>query len=303
MSDARPNKTRRLRELIEKHTVVLPGAFNALTAIQIERAGFHAVYVSGAGLAAARGLPDVGLLSMTEVVSDAAAIANSVAIPAVVDADTGFGPPLNVMRAVREFEQVGLAGIQLEDQEMPKKCGHLPGKRLVSTREMVGKILAATEARRDRDFVIVARTDARAVEGLDSAVQRARAYVDAGANAIFPEALESVDEFRTFAERLAREGAKVPLVANMTEFGKTPYLSVSEFEDLGYRLILFPVTALRVATKAIEQVLQELKGYGSQRGSLSQMHTREQLYDLLRYADYEQRERQFHSPDDHESQS
>lgn len=301
-SDAQPRKTRRLRELIEKHTVVMPGAFSALTAIQIERAGFHAVYVSGAGLAAARGLPDIGLLALTEVVSDAATIANAVSIPAVVDADTGFGPPLVVMRAVREFERAGLAGIQLEDQEMPKKCGHLPGKRLVSTREMVGKILAATEARRDRDFVIVARTDARAVEGLDSAVQRARAYVDAGADAIFPEALESADEFRTFAERLAREGAKVPLVANMTEFGKTPYLSVSEFEDLGYRLVLFPVTALRVATKAIEQVLQELKGHGSQRGSLSRMHTREQLYDLLRYTDYEQRERHFRSSGDHESQ-
>ncbi len=300
--DVQPKKTRRLRELIEKHTVVLPGAFNALTAMQIERAGFHAVYVSGAGLAAARGLPDVGLLSMTEVVSDAEAIAGSVAIPAVVDADTGFGPPLNVMRAVREFERAGLAGIQLEDQEMPKKCGHLPGKRLVSTREMVGKILAAAEARRDRDFVIVARTDARAVEGLDSAAKRARAYVEAGADAVFPEALESPDEFRTFAERLAREGAKVPLVANMTEFGKTPYLSVSEFEDLGYRLVLFPVTALRVATKAIEQMLLELTRHGSQRGSLSQMHTREQLYDLLRYTEYEQRERQFRSSDDHEPQ-
>jgi methylisocitrate lyase len=289
-----------LRELIEKHTVVIPGAFNALTAIQIERAGFHAVYVSGAALAAARGLPDIGLLSMTEVVSDAATIANAVTIPAVVDADTGFGPPLTAMRAVREFERAGLAGIQLEDQEMPKRCGHLPGKRLVPTREMVGKILAATEARRDRDFLIVARTDARAVEGMDAAVQRARAYVEAGADAIFPEALESADEFRAFATRLAREGSKVPLVANMTEFGKTPYLSISEFEDLGYRLVLFPVSALRVATKAIEQLLLEVKHHGSQRGSLGQMHTREQLYELLRYAEYEQRERHFQS-DDHES--
>lgn len=293
-------KTRRLRDLIEKHTVVIPGAFNALTAIQIERAGFQAVYVSGAGLAAARGLPDIGLLSLTEVVSDAAAIANAVTIPAVVDADTGFGPPLAVMRAVREFERAGLAGIQLEDQEMPKRCGHLPGKRLVSTREMVGKILAATEARRDRDFLVVARTDARAVEGLEAAVHRARAYVEAGADAIFPEALESADEFREFATRLAKEAPKVPLVANMTEFGKTPYLSVSEFEDLGYRLVLFPVSALRVATKAIEQLLEDVKRHGSQRESLGRMHTREQLYELLRYAEYEQRERHF-QPDDHDA--
>jgi len=291
-------KARRLRELIDKQTVVLPGAFNALTAMQIERAGFPALYVSGAGLSATRGLPDIGLLSMTEVASDAATIAKAVTIPAIVDADTGFGPPLAVMRAIKEFEQAGLAGIQLEDQELPKKCGHLPGKHLVSTSEMVTKICAASETRRDRDFFIVARTDARAVEGFDAAVRRARAYIDAGADAIFPEALESADEFRAFARQLAKEGGKAPLVANMTEFGKTPYLSVSEFEDLGYRLVLFPVTALRMATKAIEQVLFELKNHGSQRELLGRMHTREQLYDLLRYAEYEQRDRQFHSSED-----
>ncbi|MGH7167807.1 MAG: isocitrate lyase/PEP mutase family protein, partial [Nitrospiraceae bacterium] len=157
------SKARRLRELIARHLVMMPGAFNALAAIQIEGAGFEAVYVSGAGLAAARGLPDIGLLSMTEVAADAGTIANAVSIPALVDADTGYGPPLAVMRAVREFEQRGLAAIQLEDQENPKKCGHLPGKRLVSTSEMARKIGAAVEARRDPDFVIVARTDARAV--------------------------------------------------------------------------------------------------------------------------------------------
>lgn len=292
------SKARRLRELLDKQTVVLPGAFNALTAMQIERAGFHALYISGAGLAASRGLPDIGLLSLTEVLSDAATIANAVAIPALVDGDTGFGPPLTVMRAVQAFERAGLAGIQLEDQELPKKCGHLPGKRLVSASEMASKICAASDARRDRDFFIVARTDARAVEGLDAAVGRARAYIDAGADAIFPEALESADEFRAFARQLAKEGGKAPLVANMTEFGKTPYLSVSEFEDLGYRLVLFPVTALRLATKAIEQMLLELRTHGSQRELLDRMLTRQQLYDLLRYAEYEQRDRQFHSTDD-----
>src|SRR5690348_2395227 len=292
------SKARRLRELLDRQTLVLPGAFNALTAMQIERAEFHALYVSGAGLSATRGLPDIGLMSLTEVVSDAATIANAVTIPAIVDVDTGFGPPLVVMRAVKEFERAGLAGIQIEDQELPKKCGHLPGKRLVSTSDMVNKICAATDARRDQDFFIIARTDARAVEGLDAAVRRARAYIDSGADAIFPEALESADEFRAFARQLIKEGGKAPLVANMTEFGKTPYLSVGEFEDLGYRLVLFPVTALRMATKAIDQMLSEVKSRGSQRDLLGQMYTRQQLYDLLRYAEYEQRDRQFHSTDE-----
>lgn len=279
-------KPRRLRELIAKRTVVLPGAFNALSAMQIERAGFTAIYVSGAALAAARGLPDIGLLSMTEVVSDAAMIANTVAIPAMADADTGFGPSLAVIRTVREMERAGLSGIQLEDQDLPKKCGHLPGKRLVSRAEMVSKIKAAVEARLDPDFFIVARTDARAVEGIAAAVERAKAYVDAGADAIFPEALESAEEFRTFARHLAKTGLTVPLVANMTEFGKTPYLRVNEFEELGYRLVLFPVTALRIAAKAIETMLTELKSAGSQQALLDQMQTRQQLYDLLRYDEY-----------------
>ena len=285
--DTAQTKRRRLRELIAKRTVVLPGAFNALSAMQIERAGFEAMYVSGAALAAARGLPDIGLLSMTEVVSDSATIANAVAIPALVDADTGFGPPLAVGRTVREVERAGLSGIQLEDQDMPKKCGHLPGKRLVSRAEMVGKIKAAVEARLDPDFFIVARTDARAVEGIAAAVERAQAYVEAGADAIFPEALESAEEFQLFAGQLAKTGIKVPLVANMTEFGKTPYLRASEFEELGYRLVLFPVTALRIAAKAIETMLTELKSAGSQHALLGQMQTRQQLYDLLRYDEYE----------------
>src|SRR5436309_5573029 len=284
------SKPRRLRELIARGTVVLPGAFNALTAMQIERAGFDAVYVSGAGIAAARGLPDIGLLSMAEVVADAGTIARAVAIPALADADTGYGPPLSVMRAVEAFEQAGLAGIHLEDQESPKKCGHLPDKRLVSVAEMAQKVGAAEEARRDRDFLIVARTDARAVEGLDGAVKRARAFVDAGADAIFPEALESAEEFKMFAQVLQKEGVTVPLVANMTEFGKTPYLTIKEFETLGYRLVLFPVTALRVAARAIEALLKELKSFGTQQRSLDKMQTRQRLYELLRYAEYEKRD-------------
>jgi len=286
----RPSNPRRLRELIARGTVVLPGAFNALTAMQIERAGFGAVYVSGAGIAAARGLPDIGLLSMAEVVADAGTIAQAVAIPALADADTGYGPPLSVMRTVQAFEQAGLAGLHLEDQESPKKCGHLPDKRLVSVAEMAQKIGAAVEARRDPDFLIVARTDARAVEGLDGAVKRARAYADAGADAVFPEALESAEEFKAFAQALKKEGVTVPLVANMTEFGKTPYLTVKEFEALGYRLVLFPVTALRVAARAIEALLEELKSLGTQQRSLDKMQTRQRLYELLRYAEYEKRD-------------
>ncbi|TLY42962.1 MAG: methylisocitrate lyase [Nitrospirae bacterium] len=287
MDKPTPSKPRRLRELITQGTVVLPGAFNALTAMQIERAGFDAVYVSGAGIAAARGLPDIGLLSMAEVVADAGAIARSVAIPALADADTGYGPPLSVMRTVEVFEQAGLAGLHLEDQESPKKCGHLPDKRLVAVAEMAQKIGAAAQARRDRDFLIVARTDARAVEGLDGAVKRARAYVNAGADAIFPEALESAEEFKAFAQALKKDRLAVPLVANMTEFGKTPYLTVKEFEALGYRLVLFPVTALRVATQAIEAMLEELRSLGTQQRSLDKMQTRQRLYELLRYAEYE----------------
>ncbi|MCP9469821.1 MAG: methylisocitrate lyase [Nitrospira sp.] len=289
--DRRRSPGERLRDVMERGTVVLPGAFNALAALQIERAGFQALYVSGAGLAAARGLPDLGLLSMAEVVADAAAIARAVSIPAIVDVDTGFGPPLAVMRTVEECERAGLAGIQIEDQELPKKCGHLPGKRLVSVNEMTSKIHAACHARRDPALVIIARTDARAVEGLEGAVTRARAYVEAGADVIFPEALESAEEFRRFATQLMLEGCKVPLLANMTEFGKTPYLSVAEFESLGYRLVLFPVTALRVAAKAVEMLLAELKCQGSQRHLVERMQTRRELYDLLRYEDYERQSR------------
>ncbi len=272
----------------------MPGAFNALTAMQIERAGFEAVYVSGAGLAAARGLPDIGLLSMAEVVADAGTIADAVEIPVLADADTGYGPPLTVMRTVRAFEKAGVAGIHLEDQERPKKCGHLPDKRLVPVSDMARKIAAAVRARRDPDFLIVARTDARAVEGLDGAARRARASVEAGADAVFPEALESAEEFRAFAQSLSKEGVNAPLVANMTEFGKTPYLTAKEFEDLGYRVVLFPVTALRMATKAVEALLIELKTFGTQRGSLGKMHTRQQLYDLLNYADYERQDQDIH---------
>jgi methylisocitrate lyase len=277
------SKAARLRELLATKTVAIPGAFNALTALQAERAGYEAIYVSGAALSACRGLPDIGLLSLDEVAAEAGRIAQAVTIPTIVDADTGFGPPSAIPTAVQAFEQAGLAGMQIEDQQLPKRCGHLPGKEVVPAAEMVAKIRAAVEARSDPAFVIVARSDARSVEGLNAAIQRACAYAEAGADALFPEALESEAEFETFAGEMMRAGVNVPLIANMTEFGKSPYLDVARFERLGYRGVLFPVSLLRVALRAIEQLLAELRKTGSQRDSLQSMTTRAELYELLRY--------------------
>ena len=277
------SKAQHLRRLLATRTVAVPGACNALTALQIEQAGYEAVYVSGAAVSAARGLPDIGLISLAEMAAEAGTIARAVAIPTLVDADTGYGPPSAVMEAVRAFEQAGVAGMQIEDQDAAKKCGHLSGKRLIPLEEMVAKIAAAVDARCNRDFVIVARTDARSVEGLEAAIQRARAYVEAGADVLFPEALLSAEEFGSFSTEMRKGAISVPLIANMTEFGKTPYLSVGEFDALGYRAVLFPVSTLRVAARAVEKLLMELKFFGSQRNSLDRMMTRQELYDLLRY--------------------
>ncbi len=277
------SKAQRLRRLLATRTVAVPGAWNALTALQIEQAGYEAVYVSGAAVSAARGLPDMGLISLAEMAAEAGIIARAVAIPTLVDADTGYGPPSAVMEAVRAFEQAGVAGMQIEDQDAAKKCGHLSGKRLIPVEEMVAKIAAAVDARRNRDFVIVARTDARSVEGLEAAIQRARTYVEAGADVLFPEALLSAEEFGSFSTEMRKGAISVPLIANMTEFGKTPYLSVGEFDALGYRAVLFPVSTLRVAARAVEKLLMELKFFGSQRNWLDHMMTRQELYDLLRY--------------------
>lgn len=282
-SHSTASKAQRLRELLADRTVAIPGACNALTAMQIERAGFEIVYVSGAAISAARGLPDIGLISLADMTREASAIARSVGLPTIVDADTGYGPPSVVREAVQEFERAGLAGMQIEDQEEAKKCGHLSGKRLIPTADMVAKITAAVKAKRDPDFVLVARTDARTVDGLQAASQRGIAYAEAGADALFPEALLSAEEFETFAAAMQQAGVRVPLIANMTEFGKTPYLSVDEFEALGYRGVLFPVSTLRVAALAVETLLRELKCFGSQRAWLDHMMTRQELYSLLRY--------------------
>src|SRR5438045_922487 len=238
------SKRTSLCDVIAKRAIMLPGVPNAAMARQAERAGFDAVYVSGAGMAnATAGVPDIGLLTLTEVAQLAGYIANAIDIPAIVDADTGFGGAENVARTIRELEGAGLAGCHIEDQEFPKRCGHLAGKSLVDFEEMVGKIKAAVAARRDSDFMIIARTDARAVEGFDRAVERAGEYLAAGADAIFPEALRTAEEFRDFAKEI-----DVPLLANITEFGKTPLLSFQQLVDLGYRMVIFPQSAFRGLT-------------------------------------------------------
>jgi methylisocitrate lyase len=273
------SKAARLRELIAQRAIMLPGVPNAAIARQVERTGFDAVYISGAGMAnATAGVPDIGLLTLTEVAQLAGYIAKAVKIPAIVDADTGFGGAENVVRTIRELESAGLAGCHIEDQEFPKRCGHLAGKSIVDVDEMVGKIKAAVRARRDPDFMIIARTDARAVEGFNRAVERAGEYVAAGADAIFPEALQSLEEFRDFVKEI-----DASLLANMTEFGKSPLLSFRDLLELGYRMVIFPMSAFRVAMKASEKFLRALKKSGTQKDWIDEMHTRQELYELLDY--------------------
>ena len=258
---------------------MMPGVPNASIARQVERIGFDAVYVSGAGMAnSTAGVPDIGLLSMEEVVKLAGYVARAVRIPGVVDADTGFGEGEHVAQTIRGLEKAGLAGCHIEDQEFPKRCGHLAGKTIVDLGTMLKRIKTAVAARRDANFMIIARTDARGVEGFEGSVKRAAAYMEAGADAIFPEALESAEEFRNFAKEI-----KAPLMANMTEFGKSPLLSLKRLADFGYRMVIFPQSAFRVSMKATEKFLAALKKARTQSDWLDQMQTRQELYDLLDY--------------------
>lgn len=270
---------------------MVPGAPNALVARTIERAGFRTLYVSGAAVSAGMGMPDVGLLTLGEVAEVTRSITAAVSIPAIVDADTGFGEAVNVERTVRTLEAAGAAAVQLEDQRLPKRCGHLSGKELVGVEEMAAKVRAAAAARRDPNFVIIARTDARGVTGFDDAVARARAYRDAGANVIFAEALESAEEFARF-----RREVPGPLVANMTEFGKSPLLGFDELAAMGYSLVLYPVTLLRLAMKAAQDGLEELRRSGTQKNLLGRMQTRQELYDILGYSDYDRRDQSYFQP-------
>lgn len=257
----------------------MPGAINALSARLIEREGFDAMYLSGAVFAnSVGGVPDVGLMTLTESESHCASIARSTSIPIIADADTGYGEADNAARTVQTLEHAGVSGIHLEDQVFPKRCGHLEGKELVPMDAFCEKIAAAAAAKSSPDFVLIARTDARGVIGMDEAIRRANAYVEAGADAIFPEGLRSVDEFQTFAAQV-----DTLLLANMTEFGSTPYLKLEAFAQMGYNMVIFPVTLQRIAMKAMEDALRVIRGSGSQESLLEQMQTRQELYELLGY--------------------
>jgi methylisocitrate lyase len=279
---------KKLRDAWTVGPIATPGVFNALIARMAERLGYQAVYLSGGALSASAGVPDVGLLTLTEFVDAAGTIAQATSLPLLCDADTGFGEALNVERTVCLFENAGAAGIHLEDQQLPKRCGHLSGKQLVDREVMAAKLRAAKAAKMDPNFVVIARTDARGVLGFDEAVHRANLYLEAGADAIFPEALESVQEFEAFAKAV-----KAPLLANMTEFGRSPQLDFATLSDMGYRMILYPLTAFRVAVKAAQHSLQEILAKGHQRDCLQAMLTRSELYDLLGYAGFEERDQSY----------
>ncbi|OYO08964.1 methylisocitrate lyase [Enemella evansiae] len=275
-------KRRKFRAGLESGSLQrFPGAFNPLSAKLIERQGFDGVYISGAVLSADLGLPDIGLTSVTEVAGRAQQIARMTELPTLVDADTGFGEPMNAARTVQLLEDAGAAGMHLEDQVNPKRCGHLDGKDVVEADIAVRRIKAAVAARRDPDFVIAARTDAAAVNGLDDAIDRAKAYADAGADLIFPEAMRGPADFEAM-----RAALDVPILANMTEFGKSELLDAQTLADIGVNLVIYPVTLLRLAMKAAENGLRALADQGTQQGLLDEMQHRRELYDLLDYSDY-----------------
>ena len=260
--------------------IPVAGVFNPLSALIAEDVGFKALYFSGAAFSASLGVPDIGLFTLDELSTAVRWVTRATSLPLIVDADTGFGEAINTYRTVKELEAAGAAAIQIEDQVMPKRCGHLDGKQVVPPDEFSTKIRAAAQAR--STALVVARTDAKAIYGMDDAIERGCMYVEAGADIIFPEALESADEFRHYSESVG-----CPLVANMTEFGKTPYLSVSEFGALGYQLVIFPVTSLRVAAKAMRTAMRNVLQFGTQAGLLDTMQTRSELYHLIGYQDYE----------------
>ena len=271
----------RFRQLIKEQNILqIPGAHDAMAGLIAKRTGFQALYLSGAAYTASRGLPDLGIVTSDEVAERARDIVRATDLPILVDIDTGFGGVLNVARTAREMQEAGVAAVQIEDQDLPKKCGHLNGKKLVTTEEMVQKIKAIKQVA--PSLVIVARTDARAVEGVEAAIERVNAYIEAGADAIFPEALQTEDEFREFAQRI-----HVPLLANMTEFGKTPYYTAQQFQDMGYQMVIYPVTSLRVAAKAYERVFEQIKTTGTQKEALEDMQMRSELYETISYHEFE----------------
>jgi methylisocitrate lyase len=272
----------RFRELLgRKQILQLPGAHNGLAARQAQRAGFEGLYLSGAAMTASMGLPDLGVITVDEVAFFVRQVARASGLPVLVDGDTGYGEALNVMHMVRTFEDAGAGAVHLEDQLLPKKCGHLNDKKLASAEDMAAKVAAAAKAR--RHLVIIARTDAAASEGMDGAVARAKLYMQAGADAIFPEALTTREMFEEFARRMPG----VPLLANMTEFGKTPFFTASEFEQMGYKMVIWPVSALRCAAKAQGELYDAIKRDGGTQNMVERMQTRAELYATIGYHDYE----------------
>ncbi len=271
----------RFAQLVRRGPILpIPGAYNGLAALQAKRAGFEALYLSGAAMSASMGLPDLGILTVEDVCVFIRQVSRASGLPVLVDGDTGYGEALNVMHMVRAFEDAGAAAVHIEDQVLPKKCGHLNDKKLIPVGDMAAKIAAAARAR--RHLYIIARTDAAASEGLDGAVERAQRYLDAGADAIFPEALTSADMFREFARRV-----DAPLLANMTEFGRTPYFTAEEFRALGYRMVIWPVSALRIAAKAHERLYAAIAREGGPRSLIGEMQTRQELYETIAYGEYE----------------
>ena len=278
----RESAGRRFRALLDRPGILqLPGAHNGMAALQAKAAGFDALYLSGAAMTASMGLPDLGIITVDEVAFFIRQIARAAGLPLLVDGDTGYGEALNVMHMVRTFEEAGAGAVHLEDQLLPKKCGHLNDKKLADARDMAAKVAAAAKAR--RDLVIVARTDAAASEGLDGAIARAKLYIEAGADAIFPEALTDLAMLRAFAE--AMPGVK--LLANMTEFGRTPYQTAAEFQALGYAMVIWPVSSLRVANKAQERLYAAIRRDGGPQAMIPEMQTRAELYETIGLADYE----------------
>jgi methylisocitrate lyase len=272
------------RALKSGRLLQFPGSFSPLVSMMIEKKGFDGVYISGSVLSNDLGYPDIGLTTLTEVAQRGRQVARTTTLPAIIDADTGWGEAMNVTRTIQEFIELGLAGCHLEDQMNPKRCGHLDNKSVVAPEEMVRKITAAVRGKKlDENFLIIARTDSRASEGLDKAIDRAKAYVDAGAEMIFPEAMQSEKEFEAM-----RKAISVPLLANMTEFGKGKLYTKSELENLGYNMVIYPVTTLRLAMGATEKGLDIIKSTGSQTEAIPMMQTRQQLYDLTAYEDYNQ---------------
>jgi methylisocitrate lyase len=258
-----------------------PGAFNPLCAQLIERKGFDGVYISGAVISADLCLPDIAIATLDEFVTRGRQIARVTDLPSIIDIDTGFGEPMSAARSVRLMEEAGLAGCHIEDQVMPKRCGHLDGKEIVETQTMVQRVRAAADAKLDQNFCLIARSDARAIEGLEKAIDRMKAYVDAGADMIFPEAMKTEKEFEA-----VRAAIDVPILANMTEFGKSRLLNKSELEDLGFNLVIYPVTTLRLAMGEVSRGLDAILRDGDQNGILDRMQHRKELYDLLRYEEY-----------------